>query len=226
MAVAPSLSPVVPDAMPVGTGPPQYTCGNLNPNQEGIGEDQTDTQEPMDSAYFIGNKSLTFILQALLARHENYVAESEKERHRMMEKIDSLEKLNVELEDSNKISIQENRDLLDQLEALNGAVKDSEAKVQSLTEVLHSTENELQRMNALASRTEQLHFQLARLEEDLAAANSVVVTTREENKAATLRWQEAERTIISLQTQIDQIESDATDERSKHAEVSSNSTFI
>ncbi|KAF2668888.1 hypothetical protein BT63DRAFT_426142 [Microthyrium microscopicum] len=157
--------------------------------------------------------------QALLARHENYVAEAEKERRRMMDTIQSLEEKNSQLEDTNKRTIQENRDLLDQLESLNGAVKDSEAKVQSLSDVLHSTEYELERMNGLASRTEQLHQSLAQLEDDLAASNSAVVSTRDEHKAATLRWQRAERTITELQREIEQIEVEAKIERERHADV-------
>jgi DNA repair exonuclease SbcCD ATPase subunit len=162
---------------------------------------------------------LTFMLQALLARHENYVSEAEKDRRRMMDKITSLEQQNLELEGSNKRTIQENRDLLDQLEALNGAVKDSQAKVQSLTEVLNSTEYELERMAGLTARAEKLHMQLAQLEDDLATANSVVAVTRDDHRAATLRWQHAERTITSLQAEMERIEFEAKSERERHAEV-------
>jgi hypothetical protein len=181
---------------------------------------------PVDALTILLNRSraqnlssLTFILQALLSRHENYVAEAEKERRRMMEKIASLEHENVELEGSNKQTIQENRDLLEQLEALNGAIKDSETKVQSLTEVLNSTEYELERMAGLTARTERLNLQLAQLEDDLATANSVVAVTRDEHRAATLRWQQAERTINSLQAEIEKIEAEAKSERERHSEV-------
>lgn len=159
------------------------------------------------------------MLQALLARHENYVAEAEQDRRRMMEQIESLERHNEELEGSNKRTIQENRDLLDQLEALNGAIKDSEAKVQSLTEVLSSNEYELERMAALTARTEKLNMQLAHLEDDLANANSIVAVTRDDHRAATLRWQRAERTIASLQSEMERIESEAKLERERHIEV-------
>lgn len=164
--------------------------------------------------------SLTFALQALLLRHETYVADAEQERRRMMDIIDALERDNTELEQRNKRTIQENRDLIDQLEALNSAVKDSETKVQSLTEVLHSTEHELERINGLASRTEQLHTQLGRLEDDLTVANSLVVTTKEQHRASTLRWQQAERTIFNLNSQMEQIDREAREERDRHAEVS------
>jgi hypothetical protein len=165
--------------------------------------------------------SLTFMLQALLARHESHVAESEEERRRMMETIDSLERENTELEGRNRRTVQENRELLDQLEALNAAVKNSENKVQSLTNSLHSTETELLRMNGLASRTAQLTTQLSQLEDDFTAANSAVAITREEHKTVSLRWQQAEKTIESLQLQIEKIEEDAKEEQDRHAEVSS-----
>jgi chromosome segregation ATPase len=179
-----------------------------------LADDADDAAESSDSTL-----SLTFMLQALLARHEAYVAESEKERRRMMEKIERLEHDNTELEDSNRRTVQENRDLLNQLEALNNAIKESEGKTQSLTEVLHATETELQSMNSLAARTSLLQSQLSQLEEDLNAANSVVATTREEQKFAILKWHEAEKTIESLQLQMEKIEHDAKEEQDRHADV-------
>jgi DNA repair exonuclease SbcCD ATPase subunit len=177
-------------------------------------DDTDDATEPADSTL-----SLTFMLQALLTRHETYVADSEKERRRMMEKIERLEQDNTELEESNRRTVQENRDLLDKLEALNNAIKESEGKTQSLTDVLHSTEAELKSMNGLAARTALLQSQLSQLEEDLNAANSVVVTTREEQKFAILRWHEAEKTIESLHSQMERIEQEAKDEQDRHADV-------
>lgn len=161
------------------------------------------------------------MLQALLARHESYVADSEKERRRMMETIHLLERESAELEERNRKTVQENRHLLDQLEALNTAVKDSESKAQLLTNSLHSTETELLRMNGLASRTAQLQTQLSQLEEDLTAANSAVAITREEHRTVSLRWQQAEKTIESLQLQIEKIEEEAMEARDHHAEVCS-----
>ena len=61
---------------------------------------------------------LTFALQALLLRHEAYVADSERERHQMMDTIERLESEKLALEAKNAQTIKANRDLLDQLEQL------------------------------------------------------------------------------------------------------------
>jgi chromosome segregation ATPase len=160
------------------------------------------------------------MLQALLVRHESFVAEAQQEHRRMMDKIEALERTNTALEDRNRDTIRENRMLLDQLESLNGAVKASESKVQSLSDELQSTDLELKRMTNLASRTTELQTHLAQLEEDLAAVNSASSFDREEGRVAKLRWQQAEKTIETLELQMERIESDAKEERERHAEVS------
>ena len=48
---------------------------------------------------------LTFALQALLVRHEAYVADSERERKEMLHTIDTLEKDKIELEAKNAQTI-------------------------------------------------------------------------------------------------------------------------
>jgi hypothetical protein len=163
--------------------------------------------------------SLTFMVQALLVRHESFVAEAAQERRRMMDKIEALERTNTALEDRNRDTIRENRMLLDQLESLNSAVKGSESRVNTLTDELQSTDLELKRMTNLASRTAELQTQLVQLEEDLAAVNSASSFDREENRVAKLRWQQAEKTIETLELQIERIESDAKEERERHADV-------
>jgi chromosome segregation ATPase len=163
--------------------------------------------------------SLIFALQALLIRHESYVADAEQDRRRMEQKVHRLEQEKRDMEARNKENVEENRRLLDQLEALNTACAESEMKVLSLTELLRSTDQELERLNSLAARTEVLQIQFARLEDEQAALHATLATTKEEEHAVLLRWQKAERTILSLQDQIDQIELDAREERERHAEV-------
>jgi chromosome segregation ATPase len=157
--------------------------------------------------------------QALLVRHESFVADAEQERCRMMDKIEALERTNTALEDRNRDTIGENRLLLDQLESLNSAVKESESKVHTLTDELQSTDLELKRMTNLASRTNELQTELVQLEEDLAAVTSASSFDREEGRVAKLRWQQAEKTIETLELQIERIESDAKEERERHADV-------
>ncbi|KAF2435956.1 hypothetical protein EJ08DRAFT_296647 [Tothia fuscella] len=163
--------------------------------------------------------SLMFALQALLTRHESYVADAEEDRRRMELKVECLEREKRELEGRNKETVEENRRLLDQLESLNTACAESEMKVLSMTELLRSTDQELERLNGLVARTEGLQLQLARLEDEQASLHATLAITKEEEHAVLLQWQKAERTILSLQDQIDKIEFDAREERERHTEL-------
>src|SRR5690349_14476490 len=109
---------------------------------------------------------LTFALQALLLRHEAYVAGSERERRQMMDTIERLEGEKLALEAKNAQTIKANRDLLDQLEQLNESICGSDAQIQALQDTLRSTEEELQRLSSLAARTQLLEAQLFDLERE------------------------------------------------------------
>ena len=163
--------------------------------------------------------SLTFSLQALLARHESYMAESERERRTMMASIKKLEHDKEELETSNAKTIAENRSLLGQLEELNDATSDSDAHVKSLTTTLESTHLELQRLTVLAGRTAHLEAQLTQLEEEQARLHHELASSEQENRSAIQRWKRAEGTIGHLQDQIDRIEKESREEHERHMEV-------
>ena len=162
--------------------------------------------------------SLTFLLQALLARHEAYVIDSEQDRKRLLAKMEELEQEKRRLEHKNKETVDENRKLLDQLEALNLATTASDAHVQSLTDHLRTTEARLERINGLANRAEGLQKQLSRLEEEQMRLHSNLDVTKENERAAVLRWQQAERTIVSLHLQIEHLEREAKKERDRQQE--------
>ena len=163
--------------------------------------------------------SLTFALQALLARHEANMREAEEERLRMGASIEKLEAEKRELEAANAKAIEENRYLLDQLEELNNTATESDAHIQSLTATLQTTRQELQKLTVLAGRTAQLEAQLSAMEVEQSALQTQLVTTEEENKSAIQRWKRAERTIDQLQDQVDRIEKEAREERERHVEV-------
>jgi hypothetical protein len=163
--------------------------------------------------------SLTFSLQALLVRHEAYVADSERERKQMTSNIESLEQEKLELEQKNAETIKANRDLLDQLDQLNTAVANSDAQVQALTDTLHSTEEEIQRLSSLAARTQSLERQLIDLEREQAALQSNLDNKIGDERTALQRWRRAEQTIVDLQDQIDRIEKEAREERERHIEI-------
>jgi hypothetical protein len=162
---------------------------------------------------------LTFALQALLVRHEAYVADSERERRQMMANIERLESEKLELEAKNAQTIKENRNLLDQLEQLNEAVCGSDAQIQALQDTLRSTEEELQRLASLAARTQLLEAQLFDLEREQSRLQHNFNTKTIEERTAIQRWQKAERTLGDLQDQIDRIEREAHEERERHVEV-------
>ncbi|KAH7391043.1 hypothetical protein DE146DRAFT_153023 [Phaeosphaeria sp. MPI-PUGE-AT-0046c] len=157
--------------------------------------------------------------QALLIRHEAYVADSERERRQMVATIETLEKDKLALEAKNAQTIKANRDLLDQLENLNDAVACSDAQIQALTDTLRSTEEELERLGALAARTELLEQQLIELEREQSVLQSNIDAKLVDERTAIQRWRNAERTIGDLQDQIDRIEKEAREERERHVEV-------
>ena len=113
------------------------------------------------------NSSLMeFSLQALLVRHEAYMADAEKERVDMMGRIEELEGQKTGLQKTNETLVEENRSLLDQLESINNAVAESDTRVLSLQSTLQSAHQEMQRLSHLAAKTERLEQQLADFERD------------------------------------------------------------
>lgn len=166
-----------------------------------------------------GMSTLTFSLQALLVRHEAYIADSERERKEMTAHIETLESEKRELEQRNASTIQENRGLLDQLETLNGAVAESDSQVTNLQATLRSTQQELHKLAGLAARTEHLEQQLADFEREQASWQATIDEKEGSEKSALRRWQQAERTLSDLHEQIERIEREAKEERDRHVEV-------
>lgn len=160
-----------------------------------------------------------FSLQALLARHETYIADSERERKIMTAHIESLEAEKQELEHRNAAVIEENRALLEQLEAVNNAVIESDAQVSNLQATLLSTQQELQKLSHLATRAERLEQQVVEFEKEQAMWQSLISAKEDSEKMAVRRWQQAERTLANLQDQIERIEREAREERERHVEV-------
>ena len=163
--------------------------------------------------------SLIFALQALLARHEAYVVDASEERRKMAENIEKLEGDKKETEASNVRIIEENRYLLDQLEKMNTTASDSDAHIVSLSATLQSTRKELERLTVLAAQTSHLEAQLASLELEAADLHHQMVAREEREQTAVEKWKGAERTVSTLQEQMDRIDREAHDERLRHIEV-------
>jgi hypothetical protein len=165
------------------------------------------------------SKGLTFALQALLVRHEQYMHDAEKDRMEMGAKIEKLESDKKALKESNAKNIEENRGLLNQLEGLNTTVIESETHIKSLEATLQSTRQELRKLEGLALRTHDLEMQLAALEQEQELLQKTVITTQEQERCTIQRWKKAERRLGELHDQLERIEREATDERERHVEV-------
>lgn len=164
-------------------------------------------------------KCLTFGLQALLARHESYMADAERDRLELTSRIEQLEMDNKDLEAKNARTIEENRTLLDQLESLNTTVSDSEAHIKSLEASLLSSQQIIRRLETETARAESLERQIAFLEQEQEQLQTTLSTKHEEARTSMARWQRAERGIIDLQVQLERMEQESKEERERHAEV-------
>jgi hypothetical protein len=163
--------------------------------------------------------SLTWSLKALLVRHEAYVAEAEGQKAQMDAEILKLTQEKREMDALNSTLIDENRNLLDQLEGLNNAATESDAHAESLTATLKSTHAELQRLNTLAARTERLEREVEEYEQEQTILHASLTSKTQSEKAATLRWQNSERKLASMQEQLERIEREAKDDRERHVEI-------
>lgn len=160
--------------------------------------------------------SLTWSLQALLIRHESYIADAEAERNRMSAHISSLEISNQELASRNASLQDENRMLTDQVDDVNKAVADAEGHVKSLEATLQSTRRELDRVNRITQRTEDLELQLLDCERQQAQLQATLNRTVEDEQATNLKWRASERRIAELEKELIAIEQEARQERVHH----------
>lgn len=163
--------------------------------------------------------SLTFALQALLHRHESYMAEAEEDRHRLVGSIEDLEREKQQVQAENARIIEENRSLLEQLDSLNQAVTESDNHVKSLTVTLEKTESDLRRLTVAATRAVELEAQLALMETEQSKLQESLMSVQEDEKSAVQRWRKAESTLRDLHDQVDRIEREAREERDRHTEL-------
>ncbi|KAL2682404.1 hypothetical protein Neosp_006855 [[Neocosmospora] mangrovei] len=157
--------------------------------------------------------------QALLARHEAYMADAERDRLNLTERIERLEMDKQELEAENALKIEENRSLLDQLEFLNNTVSESDTKIKALEASLLSSQQAVRRLESAAARAEdaERHLSLMELEQD--ELYQELRSTREDARSHAQRFKEAQRGILDMQDQLERMEEEAREERERHAEV-------
>lgn len=167
----------------------------------------------------IMNYPLTFALQALLARHEAYMADAERDRLELTTRIERLEMDKQTLEADNATRIEENRHLLDQLEMLNTTVSDSDAKIKSLEASLLSSQQTIRRLEVAADRAADAERHLALLEDEQQKLHMELRSTKEDARSHSQRCKEAQRGILDMQDQLERIEIEARQEQDRHAEV-------
>ncbi|KAI5458973.1 hypothetical protein BGZ63DRAFT_426287 [Mariannaea sp. PMI_226] len=157
--------------------------------------------------------------QALLARHEAYMADAERDRLDLTARIERLEMDKQELEAENASKIEENRALLDQLEALNNSVSESDTKIKALEASLLSSQQAVRRLETAASRAADAEQYVALLEQEQAELQQDLVSTKEDARSHAQRFKEAQRGIMDMQDQLEKMEAEAREEQVRHAEV-------
>ncbi|KAL4801927.1 hypothetical protein BDV18DRAFT_154567 [Aspergillus unguis] len=157
--------------------------------------------------------------QALLHRHESYMAEAEEDRQRLLSNIETLEREKRQVEAENARIVEENRNLLDELEGLNNTVAESDSYAKTLTAALESSEAELRCLTASAARAADLEVQLAHMEAEQSKLQESLLMAQEDSKSSMHRWKKAECTLRDLNDQVDRMEKEASEERERHAEL-------
>ncbi|EFQ34075.1 hypothetical protein CGRA01v4_12135 [Colletotrichum graminicola] len=157
--------------------------------------------------------------KALLARHEAYMADAERDRMSLTTRIEQLESEKVELQAENARTVEENRSLLDQLEMLNTTVQDADIRIQTLEATLLSSHQAVRRLEGAAARAAEMERHIALLEQEQLRLQNTLITTESEARSAMQRWRKAERGISDLQEQLERMEKEAKEERERHVEV-------
>lgn len=165
------------------------------------------------------SSGLTFALQALLARHESYVAESQQEHARLDAKIARLEADRSALQTANERIVAENKELLSKLETLNDSYKASDITVKTLEALLRDTEIEVRRLNGLARQAEDLGIRVQGMDNQRAELMQRLADGETESKSTLTRWRESERKVKQLELEVQKIEWEARMDREKHQEV-------
>lgn len=162
--------------------------------------------------------SLTFALQALLARHEAYMADAERDRLDLTGRIERLEMDKQQLQAENASTLEENRSLLDQLELLNNTVSESDVRIKTLEASLLSSRQSVRQLENATARAADAERHLAWMEEEQERLHLELHSSREDALSHAQRCKEAQRGILDMQDQLERIEKEAREERQRHVE--------
>lgn len=162
----------------------------------------------------VPDASLTWCLQNLLAKSEEFeetIAEQKTQ-------ITQLELANGSLESRNVRMAKENEALSYDVDALNRALEERDARIDALAATLHSTHEEVDRLTILVSKTEQLEEQLRQMDIERSRLQDTLAETEGEKKQAKAARRKSERDYHELEQQIEMIEMEARQDRQKHAD--------
>ena len=165
------------------------------------------------------SNGLTFALQALLARHESFVADSQQEHARLDTKIVHLETERNTLQSANERIVAENKELLSKLETINDSYMASDNTVKTLEALLRDTEIEVRRLNGLARRAEELGELVQEMDRQRAEMMLKLADGETESRSTLTRWRESERKVKQLELEVQKLEWEARSQREKHEEI-------
>ncbi|KAL1902065.1 hypothetical protein Cpir12675_000172 [Ceratocystis pirilliformis] len=157
--------------------------------------------------------------QALLHRHETYMADAERDRLKLVARIEELQNDKIELEVCNEKTQKENKGLMNQIDMLNTSVQDADMRIMQLEANLLSSEQTVRRLENATARAADMERQIAVLENEQDTLRHTVGKTEAESRDTMQRWRRAERSIIILQEQMDRMEQEGKEERERHAEI-------
>ncbi|KHN95251.1 uncharacterized protein MAM_06962 [Metarhizium album ARSEF 1941] len=147
------------------------------------------------------------------------MADAERERLELNARIEKLEMDKRGLEAENESTINQNRDLLEQLEALNSTLSDSDVKIKSLESTLLSSQQSVRLLESSAGRAADFERHIAILEDEQEKLLNELRSSKEDARSHSQRFKEAQRGILNMQDQLDRIEEEARQERQRHAQV-------
>ncbi|RMZ76071.1 hypothetical protein DV737_g5025, partial [Chaetothyriales sp. CBS 132003] len=156
--------------------------------------------------------------QALLSRHESFVSRAQEENDRLGATIDELQSKRQELQTANEKIVAENRELLEQLDAINACYKSSDDAAKNLEERLRCTELQVDRLTARARQAEELEACVQDLHLERATLKDKLAEAKAESRTTLVRWRESERKIKQLELELDKIEWESKRQREKHDE--------
>lgn len=161
--------------------------------------------------------------QAILVRHQGYIATAEKEKAERISTINTLkERINLANLDISK-STANNAQLVKQVSVVSESLFVSEAKVEQLTRTLQDQHSQLVKANNSAAKTESLESQISILESTRETLQQECQMAVREKRLAEARWRKTERKLEKLTLQYERLEEEAVDGIDLSGQVNSNS---